>query len=95
MAAVSYEANQERPFQGHDFLSVSSNKGISWNFSTRLKFMTQFLKHYPNSATDFRGTSVAIQNEPTKDMATVAKRRNKVQIPKFVSVTLDETSRIQ
>jgi hypothetical protein len=39
--------------------------------------MTQLFKYHSNSATDIRGTSVAIQNDPTKDMATVAKRRNK------------------
>lgn len=94
--AVCYLAKQELPLRGHDESADSLDKGNYLEFLEALRAYDPLLDNHLKTATVFRGTSPAIQNDIIHAIRDVIidEIKEEVSSATFTSIMLDESSDI-
>lgn len=92
-----YLANQELSFRGHNESVLSLNRGNYIEFLNVLKQYDPILSQHLETATVFKGTSMAIQNDLIKAVGELLNSHisKTIKQSEFVAIMLDETSDIQ
>lgn len=92
--AVCFLAKQELPLRGHDESHDSLNKGNYLKLLEALRTYDPLLDSHLKTATVFRGTSPAIQNDIIQALSDVILDyiKNEVRAATFASIMLDESS---